>query len=213
MTIVPLSFQLTAWIPAWWEGHVGGDELTELVGPEMLSELARLRGSTTAFTAYCPDLGVGVLPGPRDTTEIAVAAGEAVILHGAAGLPSHLLVPSGEDLVAMEAGPCRPSDLHLSQVEREMTEAAVSAEHALRDVADIPTAIPRPASVRPLPPDARGENKALLVRAARLWTALAAVPESQRSPLLAEALRSAARATLAAYACRRETPAVERRFA
>ena len=75
MTVVPPSFQLAGWIPAWWRGVVGGDDLLEILDSRTVAALSDLRGRTAALTAYCPALGVAALPGPRATTEAAVAAG------------------------------------------------------------------------------------------------------------------------------------------
>ncbi|HQR79921.1 MAG TPA: hypothetical protein PLT68_06865 [Actinomycetota bacterium] len=199
MTVVPLAFQLASWIPAWWRGVVGGDELVDLIGPDLLDPLAGLRRTTTTVTAYCPELGVGVLPGPKPTTEAAVAAGQAVILHAAPGQPASLLVPQGPAWSLLAAGPARPVSLDLRQAGADMALAVVAAEQELRG-RDTAVAAPRGTpSARPLSPDAASQRRGLLVRAARLWTAVAAIPVDQRSPALDEVLRSAAAAALAAY--------------
>lgn len=199
MTVVPLSFQLCGWIPAWWRGTAGGDDLLDLVGRQRLGDLAALRSQTRAVSAYCPELGVGVLPGPRATTEAAVAAGEAVILHGEAGSPATLLVPGDKGWRALSGGVPRPLDLDLREAGREFAQAVVQAEHALREAGTRSAAeVPR-MTVRPLPPGAGPERKGLLVRAVRVWSAVAAVPPADRTPELWQLLTACARATLAAY--------------
>lgn len=200
MTVVPLAFQLASWIPALWRGTAGGDDLVDLVGPGLLGRLTQLRPGTTAVTAYCPELGVGGLPGPKPTTEAAVAAGEAVILHGAPGRPASLLLPQGSAWVLLAADPARPLDLDLRQADSDLAQAVVAAERELRDRSASFHVPVRPAEVRPLPPDASSERRGLLVRAVRLWTAVAAVPAEARSPALNQVLHTAARASLAAYA-------------
>ncbi len=199
MTVVPAAFQLTGWIPAWWRGSAGGDDLLELVGPVALGALAGLRTSTVALTAYCPELGVGALPGPVAVNRCAVAAGQAVILHAAHREPSHVLLPDGDSWTLRTADAVRPPDLDLRSAASDMAQAVVAAEHAIREGGTrFGAAIPR-ASVRPLPPDADPERKGLLVRAVRLWTAVAAVPVAQRTPEVAQVLTAAVRAALAAY--------------
>jgi hypothetical protein len=172
MTVVPPSFQLAGWIPAWWRGVVGGDDMLELLDAQTVSVLAELRDRTSALTAYCPALGVSALPGPRPSTEIAVAAGEAVVLHGRDRAQSHLLVPEAGRWTLLECGTPRPVDLDVRQAEAEMAEAVVHAEHAIRTQQVAFTVDPAKAAARPLPPDADSQRKGLLVRAVRLWTAL-----------------------------------------
>ncbi len=199
MTVVPAAFQLTGWIPAWWRGSAGGDDLLELVGPAALDALGALRTSTVALTAYCPELGVGVLPGPATVNRSAVATGQAVILHAAHRAPSHVLVPHGASWTLLAADPARPPDLDLRSAASDLAQAVVAAEHAIRETsARFDAAVPR-ASVRPLPPHADPERKGLLVRAVRLWTAVAAIPVAQRTSEVDQVLTAAARATLAAY--------------
>lgn len=201
MTVVPLAFQLASWIPAWWRGSAGGDDLVDLIGSDLLGILSARRSTTTAVTAYCPELGVGVLPGPKPATEAAVAAGQAVILHGAPGGRSALLLPEGPAWVLLAADPARPLALDLRQAASDMAQAVVAAERELRDQGPAFNAPRAPAAVRPLPPDAGPERRGLLVRAVRLWTAVAAVPAGRRSPALGQVLHAAATASLAAYAC------------
>ena len=201
MTVVPPSFQLAGWIPAWWRGVVGGDDMLELLDAQTVAALAEMRDRTSALTAYCPALGVAALPGPRRSTEMAVAAGEAVVLHGRDRAQSHLLVPEvGGRWALLECETPRPVDLDLRQASSEMAEAVVLAEQAIRTQQVSFTVDPESPAVRPLPPDADSERKGLLVRSVRLWTAVAAVPAEQCTPELQEVLRTAARAALAAYA-------------
>jgi hypothetical protein len=200
MTVVPLSFQLCGWIPAWWRGAAGGDDLLELVGTPALAALADVRTSVSAVTAFSPELGVGALPGPRRVTETAVAAGQAVILHRGRGSRSLLLIPGGDGWSLLEGDVPRPVDLDLRQAAAEFAEAVVTAEHALRETgrtygAEVPSM-----SVRPLPPGADPHRRGLLVRAVRVWSAVAAVPPAERTPDLAAVITASARATLAAYA-------------
>lgn len=199
MTVVPLSFQLCGWIPAWWRGAAGGDDLLELVGADALADLAPLRAQVTALTAYSPELGVGVLPGPKAANEAAVAAGEAVVLHRGPGDPALLLVPGEAGWRLVPAGVPRPPDLDPRQAAAEFAEAVVTAEHALRDAGTTFTASVPGMSVRPLPPGADPQRKGLLVRAVRVWSAVAAVPAAQRTPDLQRVLVASARAALAAY--------------
>lgn len=196
MTVVPLSFQLCGWLPAWWRGAAGGDDILELLGPSLMREVSPLRASTSAITAYCPELGVGVLPGPKPVTEQAVAAGEAVIFHCGPGAAAQVLVPK---VGLFEAGTPRPVDVGLREAAADFAQAVVTAEHELRASATTFQATPPPMTVRPLPPGADSQRKALLARAARMWTAVDAVPSVQRTPALVEVLRCSARATLAAY--------------
>ena len=200
MTVVPTSFQLAGWIPAWWRGVVGGDDMLELIDPQTLSAVADLRDQIAAVTAFCTALGVSVLPGPRASTEAAVMAGEAVVLHGRDRGRSHLLVPFGARWRLLECDTPKPVDLDLRQAGVDMAEAVVVAEHTIRTRALQFPAQAQPAAVRPLPPDADSERAGLLVRAVRIWTAVAAVGPEHRTPELDEVLRTAARATLAAYA-------------
>lgn len=196
MTVVPLSFQLCGWLPAWWRGTAGGDDILELLGPELMRDVSPLRATTTAMTAYCPELGVAELPGPKHVTEAAVAAGEAVIFHQGPGRPGQVMVPG---VGLFSAGQPRPAEVDLRQAATEFAQAVVSAEHELRESAttfDAP--MPR-MTVRPLPPGAAPERKALLVRAVRMWTAVAAVPPARRTASLTEVARCSARASLAAY--------------
>jgi len=199
MTVVPAAFQLTGWIPAWWRGSAGGDDVLELVGPTALDALATMRTSTVILTAYCPELGVGVLPGPGEVNRSAVAAGQAVLLHAAHRGPSHVLVPDGASWTLLPGAPARPPDLDLRSAASELAQAVLIAERAMRETGHVFDAPVPQASVRPLPPDAEPERKGLLVRAVRLWTAIAAIPDQQRTPEVAEVLTAAARATLAAY--------------
>jgi hypothetical protein len=166
----------------------------------MLSAVADLRDHTAAVTAFCPALGVSTLPGPRTSTEAAVAAGEAVVLHGRDRGRSYLLVPDDARWRLLECDPPKPVDLDVRQAGVDMAEAVVLAEHIIRTRAQQFSAQPEPAAVRPLPPDADSERTGLLVRAVRIWTAVAAVEPEHRTPELDEVLRAAARATLAAYA-------------
>lgn len=195
VTVVPLSFQLCGWIPAWWSGRAGGDDLLELLGADLLAQVRSLRTTTTALSAYCPELGVDWLPGPKPVTEAAVAAGQAVILHAGLG-GSSVLIP-GQGIYP--AAVARPVPVDIATASAEFAQAVVTAEHALRESARTFAATPRPASVRPLPPDADPARKALLVRAVRIWSALDAVPPGQRTPEMREVVRASARATLAAY--------------
>lgn len=199
MTVVPMAFQLASWIPPWWRGTVGGDDLLGLLSPDALPSLSRLRRTTVAVTAYCTDLGVATLPGPKTATEAAVAAGEAVILHAAQGSPAHLLVPAGGSWHLLPANPARPVDLNVHQADTDLAQAVVAAEHTLREAGAGFSAPFRTPCARPLPPDADSSRRALLVRAVRLWTAVEAVPDAQRGPELATVTRAAAHATLAAY--------------
>jgi hypothetical protein len=199
VTVVPLAFQLTGWIPAWWGARAGGDDLLDLVGPDVVAQLTALRATTTAISAYCPALGVSALPGPRNTTEAAVAAGQAVVLHAGLG-PSTLLIPDADDWWVVTADPARPVDLDLRQAASEMAEAVLVAEEQVRAVAGDLAAERLPAGVRPLPPGADPQRRGLLVRAVRLWTAVAAVPAERRTPALQGVERTSARAALAAYA-------------
>jgi hypothetical protein len=196
MSVVPVSFQLCGWIPAWWRGTAGGDDLLELLGAQVMADVSPLRATTTAVTAYCPELGAGVLPGPKHVTETAVAAGEAVVFHQGSGDPARVFVP-GAGL--FEAGRPRPVPIDLQQATTQFAQAVVTAEHELRESATTFTATPARVTVRPLPPGAAPQRKALLVRAARMWTAVAAVPVPERSPALADVLRASATAALAAY--------------
>jgi hypothetical protein len=196
MTVVPVSYQLCGWIPAWWSGSAGGDDLIDLLGADIVANLRPLRATTIALTAYSPELGVGVLPGPKPVTEAAVAAGQAVILHAQAGQPSTVLIP-GDGLHA--ASPARPVDLDLRQASSDFAQAVVTAEHEIRSSGLRVTADAPALSVRPLPPGAESARKALLVRAVRMWTAVAAVAPELRTAALQEVLVASARATLAAY--------------
>jgi hypothetical protein len=198
MTVVPASFQVAGWLPAWWRAAVGGDDVLELLGPGPLHVLAQQRAHTAAVTAYCPELGVGVLPGPKPSTEAAVAAGEAVVLHGHPGQPGALLVPRPAGWELVPSGPSRPVDLDLRQAAIELVEAVLAAETQLRQGPGIAARPPRPASVRALPPDASSQRRGLLVRAVRIWTAVSAV--DPLTPNLRDVITAAARATLAAYA-------------
>jgi hypothetical protein len=200
MTVVPASFQLAGWIPAYWRGAVGGDDMLSILDPPAVNALADLRDRTTAVTAYCPALGVGVLPGPRRCTEAAVAAGEAVVLHGRDRSQSHLLVPLARGWELLECDTPRPVDLDVRQAATEMGQAVVVAEHEVRARRLQFQAQSPAAAVRALPPDADPQSKGLLVRAVRIWTAVDALDPVQRTPELQEVLRAAARATLAAYA-------------
>ncbi len=197
MTVVPASFQLAGWIPAWWRATAGGDDLLELLDPSAVAALAELRGRVSLLTAYCPALGVSVLPGPRATTQSAVAAGEAVVLHGRDRGQSYLLIPDerGWDLVACDTP--RPMNLERRQAAADMAEAVVVAEHSIREAGLQFSAAA--VAVRPLPPDADSEQRGLLVRAARIWTAVDAVAPAQRTRELLRVLQTAALATLAAY--------------
>ncbi len=200
MTVVPLSYQLCGWIPAWWRGAAGGDDLLELLGGEAMAALSPLRQTVTALTAYSPELGVGVLPGPRRVTEAAVAAGEAVVLHRGSAHKATLLLPGAKGWTLLEGGVPRPPDLDVRQAAADFAEAVVRAEHGLRATgATFGAAVPA-ASVRPLPAGAGPERKGLLVRAVRVWTAVRAVPAPQRTPDLQLVLTASARAALAAYA-------------
>ncbi|MEZ5157319.1 MAG: hypothetical protein R2720_09440 [Candidatus Nanopelagicales bacterium] len=207
MTVVPVAFQLASWIPPWWRGTVGGDDILALVGVDALSSVSHLRHTTVAVTAYCTDLGVGVLPGPKATTEAAVAAGEAVILHAAAGAPAHMLVPEDGTWHLLVTDPTRPLDLDVDSADAGLAQAVVAAEHALRAVGTSFSASPRTATARPLPPDADPRRRGLLVRAVRLWTAVSALPASQRLPELAAVNQAAAHAALAAYCAQSVIPA------
>ena len=199
MTVVPLSYQLCGWIPAWWRGAAGGDDLLELIGADALAALTALRSQVSALGAYSPELGVGVLPGPKPVTESAVAAGEAVIVHRGPGTPGLLLIPGTQGWEMHTAGVPRPPDLDLRQAAADFAEAVVCAEHALRDAGTTFAApVPR-MTVRPLPPGADPERKGLLVRAVRVWSAVSAVPAHVRGEDLQRVLTSAARAALAAY--------------
>ncbi len=211
MTVVPVSFQLCGWLPAWWRGAAGGDDVLELIGADLMTQVSPLRATTTALSAYSPDLGVGTLPGPKPVTEAAVAAGEAVILHAGPGQPSTVLIPG---VGLLPAGVPRPLDLDLDQAAAEFAQAVVRAEHELRSTgaavcSDVPAM-----TVRPLPPGADGQRKGLLVRAVRVWTAVGSVPAAQRSAALQDVVRCSARAALTAY---REAPVLTsdrtRRFA
>ena len=199
MTVVPVAFQLASWIPAWWRGAVGGDDMVSLMGSVDLPALRELRGDTLGVGAYCPALSVAVLPGPKSTTEAAVAAGQAVVLHRVAG-PSAVLVPDGASWSVLEANPSRPSALTLDQAATELAEAVVAAEHALRETGRRTTVEPRSAAIRSLPPDADPARRALLTRAVRVWTAVEAVESVGRGPLLEQVRAAAARAALASYA-------------
>lgn len=199
MTVVPLSYQLCGWIPAWWRGAAGGDDLLELLGEQALEQVSGVRSSVTALTAYSPELGVGVLPGPKPATEAAVAAGEAVILHGALGAPATLLVPSGNGWQFLAAATPRPLDLDVRQAAADFAQAVVLAERELRAAGmTFDQQMPR-MSVRPLPPGADPHRKGLLVRAVRMWSAVSSVPPSRRSPSLQQVLTASARAALASY--------------
>ncbi len=214
MTVVPASFQIAGWLPAWWRAAVGGDDMLDLVGPTTLDELVTQRGQIAAVSAYCPELGVAVLPGPKPTTEAVVAAGQAVILHGHPGQPSALLIPAGKDWELLPAAASRPVDLDLQQAASEMASAVLAAEEQLRVHQGIAPVAPRPSRLRPLPPDASGQRRGLLVRAVRLWTAVAAV--ENRTPELESLLTAAARATLCAYVepvVARQPSRADRRFA
>lgn len=198
MTVVPLSYQLCGWIPAWWRGTAGGDDLLELLGAQAMAEVFAMRGSVTALSAYSSELGVGVLPGPKAATEQAVAAGEAVVLHAGPGEPATLLVPEASGWRLVPAAAARPLDLDLRQAAAEFAEAVVIAEHGLRESG---TTFDQPVasmSVRPLPPGADSQRKGLLVRAVRVWSAVATVP--QPSADLRRVVTASARAALAAYA-------------
>lgn len=199
MTVVPVAFQLSSWIPAWWRADIGGDDIVSLLPGTDLQSLLTLRDATVRVTAYCPEIGVPVLPGPKATTESAVAAGQAVILHRGPGQPSSLMIPDGREWHVVSADPSRPVDLDADQAHGELAQAVVRAEHDLREAAISFNVTPRPATARPLPPTAGGSRRALLTRAVRIWTAIDAIPEAQRTESLAEALTAAARATLAAY--------------
>jgi hypothetical protein len=199
MTVVPVAFQLTSWIPAWWGGAVGGDDIVSLMGSVDLPALRELRGDTLGMGAYCPALSVSVLPGPRSVTEAAVEGGQAVILHRMAG-PSAVLVPDAAGWSCLEANPSRPSALTVDQAATELAEAVVGAEHALRETGGWATAAPRSAAIRSLPPDADPARRALLTRAVRVWNAVEALGPAGRGPLLEQVRTAAARATLASYA-------------
>jgi hypothetical protein len=199
MTVVPVAFQLTSWIPAWWRGEVGGDDLVSLLPGVDLPTLLATRDSTVRITAYCPALGVAVLPGPKPATEAAVAAAQAVIFHAQPGMPGHLLIPDGTDWRMYDAAPSRPVALDPEQAKADLAQAVVRAEQDLRSAAISFGLEPRPATARPLPPGASGPRRALLTRAVRLWTALDAVPRAERTDSLTNALTAAATATLAAY--------------
>jgi len=199
MTVVPSALQLAGWIPAWWRGAAGGDDLVGLVGPEALGRLTTLRVNTAAVTAYCPELGVGALPGPKRATEAAVAAGEAVILQARDRGSATLLLPQGRSWVFLEADAARPVDFDLHQASADMAEAVIAAEREVREAGLVFSVAPRGPAVRPLPPDAGPERHGLLVRAVRVWTAVAAIPPDRRTPSLRVLLGAAARATLAAY--------------
>ena len=211
MTVVPVSFQLCGWLPAWWRGAAGGDDVLELIGADLMTRVSPLRATTTALSAYSPDLGVGTLPGPKAVTEAAVAAGEAVILHAGPGRPSTVLIPG---VGLLPAGVPRPLDLDLDQAATEFAQAVVRAEHELRFTGAAVTSDVPAMTVRPLPPGADGQRKGLLVRAVRVWTAVGEVPASQRSAALQDVVRCSARAALSAY---REAPVLTsdrtRRFA
>jgi hypothetical protein len=200
MTVVPLSFQLCGWIPAWWRGAAGGDDLLELLGAQTVARLTPLRGSVTALTAYSPELGVAALPGPKPVTEAAVAAGEAVVLHRGPGRRATVMLPGRGGWDLLDADVPRPADLDLRQAAADFAQAVVHAEHGLRETGTTFGAPVPQASVRPLPPGADPERKGLLVRAVRVWTAVAAVPVGQRTPALQQVLSASARAALAAYA-------------
>ncbi len=213
MTVVPASFQIAGWLPAWWRAAVGGDDLLDLVGPATLDALAARRGQIAAVSAYCPELGVAALPGPKPATEAAVAAGEAVILHGPPGEPATLLIPSGTEWALLQAGPSRPIDLDLQQAASDMACAVLVAEEQLRLQEVVAPVAPQPARLRPLPPDASSQRRGLLVRAVRLWTAVAAL--ESRTPELQALLTAVARATLSAYVepvAARQPSRADRRF-
>ncbi len=200
MTVVPASFQLAGWIPAYWRGAVGGDDMLSILDPPAVNALADLRDRTALVTAYCLALGVGALPGPRPSTGAAVAAGEAVVLHGRDRGQSHLLVPLARGWELLDCDTPRPVDLDVRQAATEMAQAVVLAEHAVRARQLQFEARATVPAVRALPPDADPQSKGLLVRAVRIWTAVDALDAAERPPELQEVLRAAARATLAAYA-------------
>jgi hypothetical protein len=199
MTVVPVAFQLASWIPAWWRADAGGDDVVGLMGPVDLAELLTLREGAIALTAYCPELGVGVLPGPKGATEAAVQSGQAVIVHRGPSTASSLLVKREGQWQVVSANPARPVDLSLDQAGAELAQAVVRAEHGLREAAIEFAVDYRPSSVRPLPPGTPGPRMALLSRAVRIWTAIDAVPRALRTEAMDGALHAAARATLAAY--------------
>ncbi len=198
MTVVPVAFQLASWISAWWRGVVGGDDMVSLMGSVDLPTLRELRDGTLGLSAFCPALTVAVLPGPKPTTEAAVEAGQAVVLHRTVG-HSTVLVPDGTGWAFLEAEPSRPPAMSIEQAGAELAQAVVAAEHELRETGQRVSAEPRPAGIRSLPPDADGARRALLTRAVRVWTAVEAVDASRRGPLLDDVRAAAARATLASY--------------
>ncbi len=199
MTVVPVAFQLASWIPAWWRADAGGDDVVGLMGPVDLTDLLSLRDGAVALTAYCPELGVGVLPGPKPATEAAVQSGQAVIVDRGSSSPSSLVLQREGQWEVVSGNPARPIDLSLDQTGAELAQAVVRAEHGLREAALEFAVDYRPSSVRPLPPGTSGPRLALLTRAVRIWTAIDAVPRELRTEALDAALRAAVRATLAAY--------------
>lgn len=199
MTVVPVAFQLASWIPAWWRGDAGGDDVVGLMGPVDLADVLSLREGAIALTAYCPELGVGVLPGPKPATEAAVQSGQAVIVHRGPSTASSLILQQDGRWESVSANPARPVDLSLDQAAAELAQAVVRAEHGLREAALDFAVDYRPSSVRPLPPGTPGPRMALLSRAVRIWTAIDAVPGDLRTEAMGSALHAAARATLAAY--------------
>jgi hypothetical protein len=199
MTVVPTAFQLAGWIPAWWRGLAGADDLLSISDGLDLAALADAAGRTRAVTAYCPELGVGALPGPRTVTEAAVEAAEAVVLLDRPGNPAAVLLPSPDGWRLLPAGTSRPSHTDLREADSAMAQAVLAAESGLRDSGVSLGDAPAEASARPLPPGCPAANRGVLVRAVRLWTAVDAVPPSRRSGGLREVLHTAAAAALAAY--------------
>jgi hypothetical protein len=199
VTVVPTAFQLASWIPAWWRGSVGADDLLAITGGVDLPALSRLAGATAGVTAYCPRLGVGVLPGPKRVTEAAVHAGEAVILAGRPAEASAMLVPGDAGWDIVPAGPSRPAHTGLRQADAEMAQAVIAAEREIRECGLSVATAPAPASLRPLPPDAPAASRGVLARAVRLWTAVEAVQPALRTAALEDVATKAAWAALTAY--------------
>ncbi|MGB3014664.1 MAG: hypothetical protein WBB41_08600, partial [Candidatus Nanopelagicales bacterium] len=162
MTVVPVAFQLASWIPAWWRADAGGDDVVGLMGPVDLTDLLSLRDGAVALTAYCPELGVGVLPGPKPATEAAVQSGQAVIVDRGSSSPSSLVLQREGQWEVVSGNPARPIDLSLDQTGAELAQAVVRAEHGLREAALEFAVDYRPSSVRPLPPGTSGPRLALL---------------------------------------------------
>lgn len=199
MTVVPTAFQLAGWIPAWWRGLAGADDLLAIAEGLDLAALAGAAGRTRVVTAYCPELGVGVLPGPKTVTESAVAAGEAVVLSARPGEPATVLVPSADGWRFLPAGMSGPSHTDLREADAAMAQAVLAAESEIRDSGIALGSTPPRASLRPLPPGCPPANRGVLVRAVRLWTAVDAVPPPRRPAALRDVLQAAAGAALAAY--------------